>query len=261
MNCRQMETLLPAYLDGEAHGLLNASIVQHLAGCAACRTRQDTVAELRLRIREEVPYYPAPAALRARLVAEVARSSATPKMPSRNHRWRWLTGGALGGALATLLAWSVGSAIVTAQAAGDIAVAAVTRHVAATLDDREIEVASSDRHTVKPWLSARLDYSPPVRDLADEGFPLVGGRLDRMGDETVAVLVYGYGQHVVDVYVWPTQSSDALPEARVVRGFNVVPARSASMTWLAVSDAEAAAVSELVHRLCREDTEHPQAGE
>ena len=91
-----------------------------------------------------------------------------------SERWRWLSGGALAGCAATVLAWVVGTAVIDWRANEDLAVEAVTMHVRATLGNQQIQVASSDRHTVKPWLSARLDYSPPVRDFAQDGF-----RVDR----------------------------------------------------------------------------------
>jgi len=124
---------------------------------------------------------------------------------------------------------------------------------ASTLSDHLIEVASSDRHTVKPWLSARLDYSPPVQDLANEGFALIGGRLDYLERHPVATLVYRYRQHTIDVFVRPETSHAPMSALRAVRGFNVARASGPSMDWLAVSDAEPAVLSAFVERLSREE--------
>jgi len=131
----------------------------------------------------------------------------------------------------------------------DLAVEAVTTHVRATLGNHRVDVASSDQHTVKPWLSARLDYSPPVRDFAAEGFALVGARIDYLDRQPVAALVYRYRDHLIDVFVRPPSRNASPAALRMVRGFNVVHATGSGMDWLAVSDLNAAELSSFVQRL------------
>jgi anti-sigma factor RsiW len=150
-----------------------------------------------------------------------------------------------------LLAWVLGTAVLDWRANEDVAVEAVATHVRATLSDHLIEVASSDQHTVKPWLSARLDYSPPVRDLANEGFALIGGRLDTLDKQRVATLVYRYRLHTIDVFVRP-ESAHAPSALRSVRGFNVAHATGSGMDWFAVSDVSADVLTAFVQRLARE---------
>ena len=94
-------------------------------------------------------------------------------------------------------------------------------HVRATLGNQQIQVASSDRHTVKPWLSARLDYSPPVRDFAQDGYALIGGRIDYLDRHPVATLVYHVRNHTIDVYVRPETAHPAASALRTIRGFNI----------------------------------------
>jgi anti-sigma factor RsiW len=147
----------------------------------------------------------------------------------------------------------LGTTVLAWRASEDVAVAAVAAHNRATLGDHLIEIASSDRHTVKPWLSARLDYSPPVQDLASEGFALIGGRLDYIERRPVATLVYRYRKHTIDVFVRPETSAVPASALRTVRGFNVARASGPSMDWLAVSDAEPAVLSSFVQRLAHED--------
>jgi anti-sigma factor RsiW len=159
----------------------------------------------------------------------------------------------LAGCAAGVFAWMLGTTVLAWRANEDFAIAAVATHVRATLGDHLIEVASSDRHTVKPWLSARLDYAPPVQDLASEGFTLIGGRLDYLERHNVATLVYRYGEHTIDVFVRPNTSRVRASALRSVRGFNVARASGASMDWLAVSDADPAVLSVFVQRLARED--------
>ena len=255
MNCKQAETLVAAYVDGEVDALRNYSIKRHLLGCAGCTARQHSILALRARIRAEVPYFVASPALHARVRATVGavRASVPPKSRPTGDRWRWLSGGVLAGCTASVFAWMLGTTFLAWRANEDFAVAAVATHVRATLGDHLIEVASSDRHTVKPWLSARLDYSPPVQDLATEGFALIGGRLDYLERRPVATLVYRYHTHTIDVFVRPETSRAPMPELRTVRGFNVAHASGPSMDWLAVSDAEPAVLSSFVQRLARED--------
>ena len=255
MNCKQAETLVAAYTDGEIDALRNYSIKKHLLGCAGCTARQHSILALRARIRAEVPYFVASPALHARVRAAVGavRASVPPQSRPTGERWRWLTGGVLAGCTASVFAWMLGTTVLAWRANEGVAVAAVAAHVRATLSDHLIEVASSDRHTVKPWLSARLDYSPPVQDLANEGFTLIGGRLDYLERRPVATLVYRYRQHTIDVFVRPETSRAPTCALRTVRGFNVASADGASLDWLAVSDAEPAVLSAFVQRLARED--------
>src|SRR5438105_2441354 len=220
MNCEQLEPLVGAYADGEVDGLRTYSIKKHLVGCAGCTAMHDSILTLRARIRAEVPKFVAPPALHAQVRAMIGAVSASVPAQARptGDRWRWLTGGVLAGCTASVFAWMIGTAVLTARANEDFAVAAVASHARATLGDHLIEVASSDRHTVKPWLSARLDYSPPVQDLANEGFPLIGGRLDSLERHPVATLVYRYRQHTIDVFVRPETAHAPMSGLRSVRG-------------------------------------------
>jgi len=255
MNCQQAETLVAAHADGEVDALRNYSIKKHLLGCAGCAARYQSLLDLRARIRAEVPYFAASPALHARVRATVGavRASVPPQPRPTSDRWRWLTGGVLAGCTASVFAWMLGTTVLAWRADEDFAVAAVATHVRATRGDHLIEVASSDRHTVKPWLSARLDYSPPVQDLANEGFALIGGRLDYLERHPIATLVYRYREHTIDVFVRPETSSVPTFAARTLHGFNVARASGPSMDWLAVSDAEPAVLSAFVQRLARED--------
>ncbi|PCE24439.1 hypothetical protein BZL54_33380, partial [Burkholderia ubonensis subsp. mesacidophila] len=153
------------------------------------------------------------------------------------------------------LGWGVALVVALAAAAG-LALSAhrastertvdelVASHVRAGLSARDIDVISTDRHTVKPWFNGRLDYAPPVKDLGASGFALAGGRLDYVGQRRVAVLVYRYRQHVIDVYVRPAgEGGAAAPYATVSQGYALDRWDAAGMTWWAVTDAEPAALA------------------
>jgi anti-sigma factor RsiW len=121
----------------------------------------------------------------------------------------------------------------------------VESHVRAQVSGRDIDVISTDRHTVKPWFNGRLDYSPPVEDLAANGFALEGGRLDYLAHQRVAVLVYRYQKHVIDVYVFPQAGSGgtgrntdgAVPATLGREGYSIAHWNAEGMTWWAISDA------------------------
>jgi anti-sigma factor RsiW len=121
------------------------------------------------------------------------------------------------------------------------------------------DVASSDHHAVKPWFAGRLDFSPPVVDLAAEGFPLAGGRLDYLDGRTVAALVYRSGPHVINLFVWP--AADAKVQAPVLsarQGYQLVHWAQGGMQAWAVSDLNAAELQNFA-ALLRERTATPAA--
>jgi anti-sigma factor RsiW len=241
MDCHEVTALLAAYGDGELDPVRSAAIERHLLGCAECTAERDRFVSLRSRIRAEVPYHRAPAGLRARVRAAVEHAlPSTARAQAPRQRWGWLGAGAFAGSAVTMFAWFIGSAVLDWRVGNDVVSEAVTNHTRATLGNRLTDVASSDQHTVKPWLSARLDYSPPVQDLSAEGFPLTGGRLDYLDRHPVATLVYRYRQHTIDVFVRPLPSGAApAPPATLatLRGFNVAHATGSGMEWWAVSDA------------------------
>jgi len=254
MNCDHARALIGAYADGQTDRLQRHSMKLHLRSCPACVAQLDELRELHGQIRAEVPRFAAPPALRERVQAmlDVTRPPATARRALGAERPRWLAAGALAGCVATMLAWLAGTSILQWRANDDLAAEAVTSHVRATLGNHMTQVASSDQHTVKPWLSARLDYSPPVRDLAPAGFPLEGGRIDYLDRHPVATLVYRYREHSIDVFVRPQLPRAPAPALRTLRGFNVAHASGAGMDWIAVSDVNPDVLAAFVARLALE---------
>lgn len=249
MNCNEASALIAAHGDGELDPVQTMALEKHLLGCADCAARAASARALRAQIRRDAPYHTAPQSLRARVAAALPPlASATPP-PARNGRWRWLGAGAIAGAAATVLAWVVGTTVLDASLDDRFATELVSSHVRATLGHRLIDIASSDQHTVKPWLSARLDYSPQVQDLTAEGFPLLGGRLDYLDKQAVATLVYRYRDHTIDVFVRPQSHADHATPARTIRGFHVAHAVGGAMDWWAVSDVSSDVLIPFVARL------------
>jgi anti-sigma factor RsiW len=115
---------------------------------------------------------------------------------------------------------------------------AVSSHVRSLMGEHLNDVVSSDRHTVKPWFTGKLDFSPPVFDYSSQGFALLGGRLDYLQHQTTAALSYGHAKHIINVFILPTTESDKPPISQSIRGFNVVSWQENHLRFVMVSDVE-----------------------
>jgi anti-sigma factor RsiW len=120
----------------------------------------------------------------------------------------------------------------------------ISSHVRSLMEAHLTDVASSERHTVRPWFTGKLDYAPPVFDFASAGFPLVGGRLDYIGKRRVAALVYRAGLHTVNVFIWPDAAGTN--EDLALNGFNISRLNAAGMQFWAVSDLEMGQLDKLI---------------
>jgi anti-sigma factor RsiW len=194
-------------------------------------------------IRQHATRYQASAALRANVQTQVALADAGRNKVSRGWRivksiqsiaWRPAIVGFALGAMAVLSAGPIMQAL---GSTGAIETELVADHVRVLRAGPLVEVASSDRHTVKPWFQGRVDYAPPVIDLADSGFPLLGGRLERVRGDAVAALVYKRNLHVINLFVWPTNGERA-NQHDLRKGFNIVHWADSSMQYWLVSDVE-----------------------
>ena len=236
MNCHDAAARIERHVDGELGMLERRAFERHMRACPRCATERARLVDLQGRIRTEAPRYAAPAELRTRIESLVASRSASQPPARASRPWLWLTAGLTSGCVASLLGVYVVTYALDWQRSQDLVAAVVASHVQATLADRRIQVASSDQHTVKPWLSEHLDYSPPVRDLAASGYPLIGARVDSLDGRRVATLVYRRRLHWIDVFVVPASQRSHEVDARSVRGWNVQRRSAAGMDWIFVSD-------------------------
>ena len=243
MDCTRSRSRLHAYLDQELDPPSVMAIDQHLASCEECKVIFARQSELQSAVREHAAYYSAPAALADRIRAQISGSTAdTPAKALKSApQWprlqQWFQ---LGAAVAATAVVSWMAAIQYNSPAEDelIAEQVIAGHARSVLTNRVADVASSDQHTVKPWLSSKLDFSPPVTDLTGAGFPLLGGRLDYLDNRPVAALVYQHRQHLINLFVWPDQRSGrSLPTQSFSKhGYNVLHWTDAGLAFWAISD-------------------------
>lgn len=244
MNCDQARQLLPAYLDDELDLATALQVEAHLPDCSKCRDELEAARTVGRAVAQAAPYYPAPSALRARLQEAIRADSrdVEPAPKARELTSWWRRSMALSSLAAVLVLACATALIFWQQRAPNPEVAElVDAHVRSLEASHLLDVESTDQHTVKPWFARRLDFSPPVIDLAAGGFPLVGGRLDYLEQKQVAALIYRHGKHVINVFIRPGEAST---ETLSKHGFNLIRFECKGMICWAVSDLN---IAELQH--------------
>jgi anti-sigma factor RsiW len=232
MSPEEASKLLQAYVDGELDPAASLQLEAHLAENPAARAACERLRAISASVRDHADYHSAPAAFAARLRTAVPAAPEDPARRAPRGSWFKLT--------ASLAGVAILASVITVGALRPdkddvIAQDVFAGHVRATLAGHLTDVVSSDQHTVKPWMSSRLDYSPPVADLSAHGFQLAGGRLDYVGGRSVATLVYRRREHVIDVFVWPARE-DAAVQAAWRDGFNFSHFARHGMNFWIVSD-------------------------
>jgi anti-sigma factor RsiW len=240
MECERATVLLSGMIDSALGPIARFRVHRHVTGCNACAARLEELRAMQSAIRTKLPYHRAPPGLAARIGAALPHEepprAVRPwfRMPAFS-----LAGTGLVGALA-----GVALTVLVMGGQSDPSIGVIDSHIRSLQADHLTDVLTSDQHTVKPWLSARLDVSPPVLELKDQGFPLVGGRQDYVDGHPTAVVVYRHAKHVINLFAWASSGPDEGLRDETRQGFNVIAWRHGGIRYYAVSDVEADQLAE-----------------
>jgi anti-sigma factor RsiW len=248
---------MDGYLDGELDPVTSQAIEQHLRDCRNCEQRYTANRTLIRAISSAIPYHKAPAELRERIQSSlreeiaqqparnvppdarplIAKKQREPRSVLFGTSWNWL---ALAASIVfvAIVAWNVvpRSQQPGASAEQFLATQLIASHVRSLMANHLADVASSDQHTVKPWLDAKLDFAPPVVDLANAGFPLIGGRLDYLDNRPVAALIYQRRKHFINLFVWPASDASRTTKEISHQGYHLLHWVESDFNYWAVSD-------------------------
>lgn len=250
MNCEFAETTVHAYFDGELDALRSADFEHHLEICAECEAELKVISTLHKRLQESDLYEQASPQLVDRIrkpISHEANERVSKIASLRRAFFIPAFGAVVAGATALALLFVFQSHNRSKQITAEL----VDAHVRSLQPGHLTDVLSTDQHTVKPWFDGKLDFIPPVSDFSQQGFPLVGGRLDIIDGRDVAALVYSRRKHLINVFVWPPREKESTSSGSH-RGYNWLRWQSDDMELCLVSDASATDLRELKDLIERE---------
>lgn len=260
MSCKLTQRFVPGYLDGELDLSRTIEMETHLQVCAECARELERLQALRGALQRGSLAYAAPQALRERIQSSL-RAPARAEAPERTSGWhglqflrpplilRWAGAFAVL-ALFAVTAWQFLPGLREPTSDQRLAAAVLSSHVRSLEASHLMDVASTDQHTVKPWFDGKLDFSPPVEDLASDGFPLVGGRLDYLEGRQVAALIYQRRKHFINVFVWPdARASSSTQTIQPQQGYNMMRWSRGGFQFWAISDVSAQDLADFVRLL------------
>jgi anti-sigma factor RsiW len=238
LDCKESQSLMAAYIDDELDSPDAIRYAAHLAGCTACTDAYRQMVDLHASIKTHGIRYSAPSHLRHRI------QSALPRPAPRRKKlatlpWAWINlGVATAFTFAFALTFSLYLTVPSAEERDEQEV--VDSHARSLMVNHLSDVASSDQHTVKPWFSGKLDFSPTVYDFAQQDFPLIGGRLDYLNHHPVAALAYQHRKHVLNLFVWPDKTrTDVSQQTSFRQGYHMIHWTQAGMHYWLISDMNA----------------------
>ena len=238
MNCRDAEPLLHARLDDELDVAGAISVDRHLTECRACAAQYAALQNLRKEIAAARPAYALPPKLERKLAS---RFTSRGTLLARFWTRPWQDSVVLIGAVACIAALIISvPRMWTTNGPNFIAGEILDSHLRALQPGHLFDVESSDQHTVKPWFQGKTDFSPPVPDLTNDGFTLVGGRFEVIHQQPAAAIVYKRRQHVISLYVSPSVGGEAKQTLQDLGGYHLLHWNHDNMSYWAVSDVAVA---------------------
>jgi anti-sigma factor RsiW len=245
MNCPQARPLIEPYADGELDAATILELEKHIHDCPACALAWRNLQGLKKALKQDALFFTAPKELRQRVQAELhSQFAARPWWSFLN--WNRLTAATTGFATACL-ALLLGVTLTRSPAQQQLTQEIVSSHIRSLMASHVLDVVSTDQHTVKPWFNGKLDFSPPVKDLVAQEFPLIGGRLDYLGGRSVAALVFQRHKHLINLFIWPAKENRAQPTSFTpIQGYNLIHWSEADMAFWAVSDLNEKELMEFV---------------
>jgi len=238
MNCRDAEPLLHARLDDELDVAGAIDVDRHLSECRACAAQYAALRNLKQEIAAAQPAYALPPRLERKLTSRF-----TSQGPLLAWLWsrRWQGAVGLVGVVACMAVLIILPPMMrTTNGTSAIAAEILDNHLRALQPGHLFDVESSDQHTVKPWFQGKTDFSPPVPDLTNDGFTLVGGRFEVIHQQPAAAIVYKRRQHVISLYVSTLPVGEAKPTLQDLGGYHLLHWSHDNMSYWAVSDVASA---------------------
>jgi anti-sigma factor RsiW len=244
MNCQECHDFIDPYIDNELDVATAILVKQHLRDCSQCQQLLEARKALRDLLNNPQLLFEVPDSLRQKI--QSALPVATPSARRRSVGRSVIPWFTVPLALAAALAVVFGLQFLNQRGMFDrsggnaLAEEVISSHVRSLLAAHLLDVPSSDQHTVKPWFDGKLKFSPPVRDFADQGFRLIGGRLDYINGREVAALVYQRRLHIINLFIWPLESGrNTAAESFTKDGYNVSHWERDGFEFWAVSDVSA----------------------
>jgi len=228
MNCDECKNWLHPYMDNELETPLALQVSTHIKTCEACHAQLENLQQLRRLIQKNATSHTVPKLLKNKIADKITLNTKSTSI----FRWQWLAPATSSITLAASVLF-----FLSVPSQQDLSVnEVVSSHVRSLMDNHLTDVTSTDKHTVKPWFTGKLDFSPPVVDFAAEGFPLIGGRLEYLHHKNTAALVYKSNKHVINVFIAPTEKNNSSPKVSKQQGYNIVSWQKDHLAFDTISD-------------------------